>query len=147
PGRPPPARRRQGRGHRRLPPAARRPRRRRRRPARCRGSVRAPHARPVDARRATGAAARPDGAVRGGPLLGPRHHRVPPGGGGPCARRGPHRAAGGGRVRLTRRALVVAVLVTVGTAFIWPDGAERVARVALLAVGAAVVADLVLRWQ
>jgi hypothetical protein len=50
-------------------------------------------------------------------------------------------------VRLTRRALVVAVLVTVGTAVIWPDGAERVARVALLAVGAAVVADLVLRWQ
>jgi len=48
---------------------------------------------------------------------------------------------------LTRRALVVAVLVTVGTAVIWPDGAERVARVALLGVGAAVVADLVLRWQ
>jgi hypothetical protein len=50
-------------------------------------------------------------------------------------------------VRLTRRALVLAVLVTVGTAGIWPDGAERVARVGLLAVGAAVVADLVLRWQ
>ena len=50
-------------------------------------------------------------------------------------------------MRLTRRALVVAVLVTVGTAVIWPEGAERVARVALLAVGAAVVADLVLRWQ
>jgi hypothetical protein len=50
-------------------------------------------------------------------------------------------------VRLTGRALVVAVLVTVGTAVIWPDGAERVARVALLAVGAAVVSDLVLRWQ
>jgi hypothetical protein len=50
-------------------------------------------------------------------------------------------------VRLTRRALVVAVLVTIGTAVVWPDGAERVARVALLAVGAAVVADLVLRWQ
>jgi len=50
-------------------------------------------------------------------------------------------------VRLTRRALVLAVLVTVGTAVIWPDGAERVARIALLAVGAAVVADLVMRWQ
>ena len=50
-------------------------------------------------------------------------------------------------MRLTRRALVIAVLVTVGTAVIWPDGAERVARIALLGVGAAVVADLVLRWQ
>jgi hypothetical protein len=50
-------------------------------------------------------------------------------------------------VRLTRRALVAAVLVTIGTAIIWPDGAERVARVALLGVGAAVIADLVLRWQ
>jgi len=50
-------------------------------------------------------------------------------------------------VRLTRRALILAVLVTIGTAIIWPDGAERVARVALLGVGAAVVADLVLRWQ
>ena len=50
-------------------------------------------------------------------------------------------------MRLTRRALVVAVLVTVGTAVVWPESAERVARIALLAVGAAVVADLVLRWQ
>ena len=50
-------------------------------------------------------------------------------------------------MRLTRRALVAAVLVNVGTAVICPDGAERVARVALLGVGAAIVADLVLRWQ
>ena len=50
-------------------------------------------------------------------------------------------------MRLTRRALVVAVLITIGTAIVWPDGAERVARIALLAVGAAVVADLVVRWQ
>ena len=42
---------------------------------------------------------------------------------------------------------MVAVLVTIGTAVISPDGAERVARVALLGRGAAVVADLVLRWQ
>ena len=50
-------------------------------------------------------------------------------------------------MRLTRRALVAAVLITIGTAIVWPDGAERVARIALLAVGAAVVADLVARWQ
>jgi hypothetical protein len=50
-------------------------------------------------------------------------------------------------VRVTARVLVSAVLVTVATAIVWPQEAERVARVALLAVGAALVADLVGRWQ
>jgi len=50
-------------------------------------------------------------------------------------------------VRLTLRVLVVAVVGTIATAVVWPDGAERVARVAFLAVGAAIVTDLVLRWQ
>jgi hypothetical protein len=47
-------------------------------------------------------------------------------------------------VTVTIRALVVAVIGTVVAALAWPDGAERVARTALLVVGAALVADLVL---
>jgi hypothetical protein len=50
-------------------------------------------------------------------------------------------------VRVTLRVLVVAVVGTIATAVVWPEGAERVARVAFLAVGAAIVTDLVLRWQ
>ena len=50
-------------------------------------------------------------------------------------------------MRLTVRVLVVAVLATVVTAVVWPVGAERIARAGVLAVGAAVIADLVLRWQ
>ena len=50
-------------------------------------------------------------------------------------------------MRLTGRVLVGAVLATVATAAVWPAEAERMARVAFLAVGAALVADLVGRWQ
>ena len=46
-------------------------------------------------------------------------------------------------MRLTRRILLLALAAIAVAAAAWPDGAERVARVALLAVGAALVADLV----
>jgi hypothetical protein len=46
-------------------------------------------------------------------------------------------------VRLTGRALVVAVGAVVVAAVAWPDGAERVGRGAIMLVGAAFVADLV----
>ena len=50
-------------------------------------------------------------------------------------------------MRLTRRALVVAVGAVLLAALAWPDGAERVGRGALVLVGAAFVADLVATLQ
>ena len=50
-------------------------------------------------------------------------------------------------MRLTRRALVVAVLITIGTAIVWPDGAERVARIALLASAPPSSPTWWCRWQ
>jgi hypothetical protein len=50
-------------------------------------------------------------------------------------------------VRLTRRATVVALAAVVIVALAWPDGAERVGRGALLVLGAAFVADLVIELQ
>ena len=47
-------------------------------------------------------------------------------------------------MRLTRWVLLVAVAVTLGSAVVWPEEAEQVGRSALLAVGAALVCDLVL---
>jgi hypothetical protein len=47
-------------------------------------------------------------------------------------------------VKLTMRALVLALVAIVVAAIAWPDGAERVARTALLVVGGAFVTDLVL---
>jgi hypothetical protein len=47
-------------------------------------------------------------------------------------------------VRLTRRVVLVAVAVLLVSAAVWPEGVERVARGALLAIGAAAIVDLVL---
>ena len=47
-------------------------------------------------------------------------------------------------MRVTRRASVVAIAGTLIAVLAWPNDVERVARVALLIVGAALVADLVL---
>jgi hypothetical protein len=47
-------------------------------------------------------------------------------------------------MRSTRWALVGAVVATLGAAVVWPDGLERVGRIAILAVGAALVGDLAL---
>ena len=45
-------------------------------------------------------------------------------------------------MRLTQRVLLAAIVVTLVAAVTWPTGAERVGRGAVLAVGAALVADL-----
>jgi len=50
-------------------------------------------------------------------------------------------------VRLTRRAIVLALAAVVIVALAWPDAAERVGRGALLVLGAAFVADLVIELQ
>ncbi|HEY8094231.1 MAG TPA: hypothetical protein VID93_10620 [Acidimicrobiales bacterium] len=47
-------------------------------------------------------------------------------------------------MRSTRWALLGAVVATLGAAVVWPEGVERVGRIAILAVGAGLVVDLTL---
>jgi len=47
-------------------------------------------------------------------------------------------------MRSTRWALLGAVVATLGAAVVWPEGLERVGRIAILAVGATLIGDLTL---